>query len=53
MSNEEDTRRPKHGLDSVTSLGGFKDTKNVRESMKQFSKDNDVIHVTIDRLSLA
>ena len=53
VNDEGEKRRPKHSLDSMTSLRGLQDAKNVRESMKQFSKDNDVIHVTIDRISLA
>lgn len=41
-------------MESMASMGGAaNDTKTMRESMKQFAKDNDVIHVTIDRQSLA
>ena len=57
-SKPEEVRPPlgnttRGGLDSVVSLGGYKDSKKMRESMRQFAKDNDVIHVTIDRQSLA
>jgi len=37
----------------MVSLGKKGDSKKMRESMRQFAKDNDVIHVTIDRQSLA
>jgi len=57
-SKPEEMRPPlgnttRGGLDSLISLGGYGDSKKMRESMRQFAKDNDVIHVTIDRQSLA
>ena len=53
-SKPEEVRPPlgntsRGGLDSLVSLGGYGDSKKMRESMRQFAKDNDVIHVTIDR----
>ena len=52
-NEEQKPRRTMQALDSVVSLGALSDTKWMRESMKQFAMDNDVIHVTIDRQSLA
>lgn len=40
-------------LESIQSLGGLNTSKQMRKSMREFAKDNDVIHVTIDRQSLA
>ena len=40
-------------LESIPSLGGLSTSKQMRKSMREFAKDNDVIHVTIDRQSLA
>ena len=38
----------------MVSVGGtISDANKMQESMRQFAKDNDVIHVTIDRQSLA
>ena len=50
---EKPNQQSKRGFDSLVSLGGQGDSKKMRESMRQFAKDNDVIHVTIDRQSLA
>ena len=50
---EKPNQQSKRGFDSLVSLGGHGDSKKMRESMRQFAKDNDVIHVTIDRQSLA
>lgn len=51
VPEEKPVRKSLKNLESIKSLGTnrLSDSKHMRESMRQFALDNDVIHVTIDR----